>query len=216
MNNSILKHKEIEALHHIRNFIVHYGRMPSVRELMKALGYRSPRSALVVMRQLIDKGFLEKKSDGNLRFVKDISGTSGSVQTVNIPLVGSVACGIPILAEENIEAMIPVSTDLTRGPHKYFFLRAQGDSMNEVDINDGDLVLIRQQCTAETGDIVVALINNEATIKQFSRSDVAVILLPKSSNTSHKPIVLTTDFEVQGIVVVSIPNSEVLDSGDVA
>lgn len=215
MNNNILKHKEIEALRHIRNFIIHYGRVPSVRELMKALGYRSPRSALVVMRQLIDKGFLEKKSDGSLRFIKDLSGTSTSAQTVNIPLVGSVACGIPILAEENVEAMIPVSMELARGSHKYFFLRAQGDSMNEVGINDGDLVLIRQQCTAETGDIVVALINNDATIKQFRRSDGVVVLLPRSSNTNHKPIVLTTDFKVQGIVVVSIPKNEILDSGDV-
>ena len=212
MDIKTLRHKEIEALRHIRNSIVHYGRIPSVRKLMKALGYRSPRSALIVIRQLIDKGFLEKKPDGSLRFIKDLSGTSASAQTINIPLVGSAACGIPILAEENIEAMIPVSTDLARGPHKYFFLRAQGDSMNEVNINDGDLVLIRQQCMAETGDIIVALINNEAAIKQFSRSDRAVILLPRSSNTNHKPIVLTTDFEVQGVVVVSIPNSKVLDN----
>ena len=214
MKHNTLKYKEIKALQHIRNLVMHYGRMPSVRELMNALGYRSPRSAMVMMRQLIDKGFLEKKADGGLRFIKDLSGTTASAQTIDVPLVGCVSCGVPILADENIEAMIPVSTDLARGSHKYFFLRAQGDSMNDAGINDGDLVLIRQQRTAENNDIVVALINNEATIKQFIRSERAIILRPRSTNPAHKPILLTSDFEVQGIVVIAIPNSDALDLGD--
>ena len=206
MSENKLNVKELEALRQIRNFVMHQGKVPSVRELMKALGYRSPRSALVFMRKLVNKGFLEQKSKGGFRLLKDITSSESSAQTVNVPLVGSVSCGLPIFAEENIEANIPVSTDLVRGSSKYFFLRACGDSMNKVGINDGDLVLIRQQPTAENGDIVVALIDNEATIKKFLRSQDAVILKPMSSNPIHVPIVLTNNFLVQGIVVLSIPS----------
>lgn len=205
MNNNELNSKELETLRQIRNFVMHQGRVPSVRELMKALGYRSPRSALIFIRKLVEKGFLGQKAEGRYRLLKDISNSENVAQTVNIPLVGSVACGLPVFAEENIEAYVPVSTDIAKKSYKYFFLRASGDSMNMAGISDGDLVLIRQQSTAENGDLVVALIDNEATIKQFFRSKDAVILKPKSSNPIHTPIVLTNNFLVQGVVVLSIP-----------
>lgn len=76
--------------------------------------------------------------------------------------------------------------------------------MDLADINDGDLVLIRQQQTAENGDIVVALIDNEATIKEFKRTSTAVLLTPRSSAKQYLPIVLTSDFQVQGLVITSI------------
>lgn len=78
-----------------------------------------------------------------------------------------MACGSPIFAEENIEAKIPVSIHFAKPPHKYFFLRAKGDSMNKRNIDDGDLILVREQHTANDKDIVVALIDDEATIKEF-------------------------------------------------
>ena len=209
MKHNTLKHKEIKALRHIRNCIMHYGRMPSVRELMNALGYRSPRSAMVMMRQLIDKGFLEKKSGGGLRFIKDISGTTASAQTIDVPLVGYVSCSVPILAQENIEGFIPVSVSLAKPGFKYFLLRAKGDSMNKVGINDGDLILVRQQSAAQNGDIVVALIDDEATVKEFQHSKNCVVLMPKSNNKNHKPIILTENFQVQGVAVTTIPNLEV-------
>jgi repressor LexA len=120
--------------------------------------------------------------------------------------VGSVACGIPILAEENIEAMIPVSKGLAKPGNRYFLLRAVGDSMNLAGIDDGDLVLVRQQPAAKNGDLVVALIDDAATIKEFYRAGDAVVLKPKSKNKRHQPIVLTEDFQVQGIVVKTIKN----------
>ncbi len=206
MSGNELNNKELEALRQIRNFVMHQGRVPSVRELMKALGYRSPRSALIFIRKLVEKGFLEQKAEGKFRLLKDISNSENVAQTVNIPLVGSVACGLPVFAEENIEAYVPVSTDIAKKSYKYFFLRASGDSMNMAGINDGDLVLIRQQSTAENGDLVVALIDNEATIKQFFRSKDAVILKPKSSNPIHTPIVLSNNFLVQGVVELTIPS----------
>ena len=197
---------ELEAIRIIRNSLAHNNSFPSVRELMVALEYKSPRSAAVIIEQLIEKGIVKRKTDGGLQF-RDISeeGTERA-QTVDIPLIGTVACGAPILAEQNVDAIIPVSTKLAKPPHKYFFLRAKGDSMNEAGINNGDLVLIRQQTTASNGDLVVALIDDEATIKEFQRHENAVVLKPRSTNPKHRPIILTEDFQVQGIVVTSIPD----------
>jgi len=210
MKEDKLTLKESEALRYIRNSLMHRGRTPSVRELMAYLKYKSPRSATLIINGLIDKGFLKKKVGGDLKLlVRDFEPTSGNhARTVNVPLVGRVACGLPILAEENIEAMIPVSTSLAHPGSRYFFLRAVGDSMNEVDINDGDFVLVRQQQTADDGDIVVALIDDETTIKEFHRKKNAVILKPKSTNKKHHPIILTSNFEIQGVVVTTIPNFE--------
>ena len=176
---------------------------------MSFLGYKSPRSGALIIDSLIKKDFLKRKPDGEIQFLRDSElNEANHERTVNVPFVGRVACGLPILAEENIEAMIPVSTKLAYAGSKYFILRAIGDSMNEADIDDGDFVLVRQQQNANDGDIVVALIDDEATIKEFHRKNGAVILKPKSSNKKHQPIILTSNFEIQGIVVKTIPNFE--------
>ena len=206
MRNQLLSDKELEAIRQIRNSLMHRGRMPSVREMMTSLGYRSPRSASVLMKKLMSKRILRQKPNGSYQLVDNLHDDTMRAQTVDIPLVGTVACGTPVLAEENIEGMIPVSTKLAKSPHRYFLLKAEGDSMNEKGINDGDLVLVRQQLTADNGDMIVALIDDEATIKEFYRLGDIIILKPKSTNKQHKPIVLTKDFQIQGVVVTAIPN----------
>ncbi|MBU1862490.1 MAG: transcriptional repressor LexA [Candidatus Omnitrophica bacterium] len=206
MKDRNLTHRELEAIRQIRNSLMHRGRTPSVRELMVSLKYQSPRSVAVLIGQLINKGILRRKSNGTVQLIKNLESDTMRAQTVDVPLVGTIACGGPALAEENIEAMIPVSTKLARPPHKYFLLKAQGDSMNEKGINDGDLTLVRQQATAENGDAVVALIDNEATIKEFHVFAETIILKPRSRNSQHKPIILDRNFQIQGIVVTSIAN----------
>ena len=200
-----ISNKDLEALRVIRNSLMHKGKIPSIRELMTSLGYRSPRSAAVIYERLLAKGILRRKEDGNLQLVKGIEDETERAQTVDVPLVGSISCGVPVLAEENIEAMIPVSTKLARSPHKYFLLRAQGDSMDLKGNNERDLLLIRQQQTARNGDIVVALIDDETTIKEFQASNEAIVLMPRSSNKKHTPIILTSDFQVQGVMVAKVP-----------
>ena len=197
--------KELEAVREIRNSLMHIGRIPSMRELMSSLGYKSPRSASLIIDQLIRKGVLRRKETGGLQFVRNLEGDTTRAQTVDVPLIGMVACGMPILAEENVQAMIPVSTKLARPPHRYFLLKAKGDSMDQKGIDDGDLVLVRQQTTAKDGDTVVALIDDEATIKEFRIGGETFVLKPRSRNKQHQPIVLTKDFQVQGVVVTSIP-----------
>ncbi|MCC6962530.1 MAG: repressor LexA [candidate division Zixibacteria bacterium] len=207
MDTHVLTDKELEALRFLRNQIVHGGQAPSVRDLQKQLKYQSPRAAAYILEKLESKGFIIRNGRGQIRLLKDLRETESHTQTVNVPLVGSAPCGAPVLAEENIDAMIPVSVQLAKRPHRYFLLRATGDSMNKAGIHDSNLVLVRQQQTASNGDIVVALIDGEATIKEFHRQPQAVILKPRSSNPKHKPIILTEDFQVLGVVQRVIDNS---------
>lgn len=200
-----LSKRELEALRIIRNHVLNLGRSPSVRQVMNEMGYRSPRSASILIDRLIEKAYVKRRSDGGLQLLAGTDSDATHAQTVNIPLVGVVTCGEPIMAEENIEAIIPVSTRLARPPHRYFLLRVQGDSMNECEIFDQDLVLIRQQSTANEGDLVVALIDTEATVKELHYSRNMIVLKPRSTNQVHKPIVLTDDFEIQGVVVATLP-----------
>ncbi len=123
-----------------------------------------------------------------------------SEKTIDIPLLGNVACGLPIFADENIEASVPISIKLIKKGFRYFLLRAKGDSMNAAGINDGDLVLIRQEQQAQNGDRVVALINDKATIKEYHHNGSLVVLKPKSKSSKYQPIILSDNFLIQGIV----------------
>jgi repressor LexA len=206
-HRDLLRANDRKALTLIRNRIVHTGTAPSIRELAAELGFSSARSAVVIIERLIASGYLKRRvSDRTLQLLKMPDDAKDRESTVEVALVGSAACGAPLLAIENVEAMVPVSIHLARPGQKYFLLRASGDSMNEAGIEDGALVLVRQQGTAEDGQLVVALIDDEATIKELRRSRDAVVLIPRSSNKRHKPIVLRRDFRVQGVVVATLPS----------
>ncbi len=207
MNEKDVSPKAKEALRHIRNAVMHFGKVPSVRQLMTSLEYKSPRSAMLLMEELEEGGFLKKKEDGSFQFVRDLA--DGIIaRTVAVPLVGSVSCGAPMFAEENIEAMIPVSVNLAKQGNKYFLLRADGDSMNKAGIKNGDIVLVRQQSVADDGEKVVALIDDNATIKEFYQKNEVVMLKPNSTEPEYQPIILTDDFQIQGVVVATLPNAK--------
>lgn len=132
-----------------------------------AIGVQTSKAtAYRYIEELIERGEIEKNSRfGNL-VTKNIA--KNLQKTDCIPIVGEIACGSPILAEENIESYVTFSRELLGGG-KFFILRAKGDSMINAGINDGDLVIVRQQETADEGQIVVALINDEATLKRYFR-----------------------------------------------
>jgi repressor LexA len=204
--------KELSALRHIRNWLVHEGHFPSVRELMSSLKYKSPRSAALIIDRLIKRGILRRRPDGELQLIQTKIEGLGGAQTVDVPLVGSVPCGSPVLAEENIEALFKVSTALARPPHRYFLLRANGDSMNKKGIKEGDLILVRQQTTARNGEVVVALVDGEAAVKEFQKSSDTIVLRSRSTNPVHKPIILTDNVAIQGVVVTAFHNIGEVDT----
>lgn len=202
-----LTNKEQLVLHEIREFISRSEKM-TIRALQTALGYASPRSISVLIDQLITKGWIYRDSQDQIRISLDFRSDSHEVRM--IPLIGTIACGMPIFAEENIETEIPVSTRLISTSKKYFFLRAQWDSMNQKGIDDGDLVLIEQTDVPRDGQIVAALINDEATLKEFRHQGDLAYLIPHSDNPKHRPIILgdfSDSFSIQGIFIRSFPGS---------
>jgi repressor LexA len=203
----MLKPVDRRALAFIRNRLVHFGQAPSVRDLSTELGFQSPRSAALIIARLIELGYLKRRAgDRALQLLKMPDDADDRVSTVSVPLVGSAPCGMPLLAEENIDAWYPVSTELARPGAKYFLVKAAGDSMDEVGIADGSLVLVRQQETAPSGAVVIALVDDEVTIKELRLSTDAAALVPRSRNKCHKPILATRELRVQGVVVASIPD----------
>lgn len=185
------------------------GLPPTMDEIRKELGYRRVSSIQHHIAALKKKGYLSSSPNKSrsLQF-------STPNQTVSIPLIGNVAAGTPILAMENVEAYIPYdSTKIKMGLSNYFFLRAKGSSMNMADVNgrsieNGDYVLVRKQNTANYGQIVVALIGEDATIKRLKKGDGNIILEPLSSDQSNKPIYIFDEFLIQGVVV------DVIKAGD--
>ena len=199
-----LNQKQLQAFRYIRNCLVHKGRAPSVRDVMKELDYSSPNSAAVVIESLINLGLFRRKRDKRLQLARDLEQEQEGERTVEVPLVGVVPCGTPVISDENIEAKILVSEKLARPPHTYFLLRARGDSMDLAGIGNGDLVLVRQQLTANNGDYVVAFVDGESTIKEFRREKKVILLKPNSSNKIHNPIIVSSELLIQGVVITAI------------
>lgn len=147
--------------------------------------------------ELINRGEISKNSRYGHLQTKEISKSVNKIE--RLPIVGDIACGCPILAEENIESYVSFSKDLL-GSGKFFILRAKGDSMINAGINDGDLVIVRQQDTAEEGQIVVALIENEATLKRYflDRRHRKVRLHPENDEMKD---MFFDEIAIQGIAV---------------
>lgn len=181
----------------IKDLTRKYGKSPTLDELRRILGYSSISSVQRHLNALKNKGFISSEK----HHARSIELNLDTEEKVNIPLVGNVACGSPLLAEENIEAYIPYSKLQLKGdPRDYFFLRATGDSMNLANINHGDYVLVKQQPTADFGQVVVVLIGDEATIKKLRKGNGCYILDADSDNPQNKPIYIFENFTIQGIV----------------
>jgi repressor LexA len=200
-----LSEKDKKAYNLIKQTILNEGRKPTLKEINEVTDGKSPRSASIVIERLERMGLL-KRVGVNIKLTENSTNENISIETIEVPLLGTVTCGIPMFAEENIEAHIAVSTSLAKRGNKYFLLRASGTSMNLAGINDKDILLIRQQNTALNNERVVALINDEATVKIFERTEDAIILRPKSTEQKHKPIILTESCQIQGVVIAVLPS----------
>jgi repressor LexA len=184
------------------------GAPPTIRELQAAGRYSSSRSVAQFLDALEEAGYVGRSEGArNIRVLQVSSQAAPErTRTVSVPLVGNIAAGTPILAVENIETRISISERIAKPPHAYFLLRVHGDSMDRAGIADGCLALVRQQETADPGDRVVALIDDEATIKRLKLTREMAILEPVSSSSRHKPIVVDDEFQIQGVVVATIPD----------
>lgn len=178
------------------------GFAPTVREIQDALGIKSTCTVHAYLDRLEQKGYI-KKSPGKSRTIRT-SEVESQVrsETVRIPLVGQVAAGTPILATENIERHIDFQfTGRVYNPSELYALRVKGDSMINVGIHSGDIIIVKKQSHAENGQIVVALIEDEATVKTFYRENGQFRLQPE--NDMMQPIIVK-ELMVLGKVVACI------------
>ncbi len=171
------------------------GYPPSVREIGDAVGLTSPSSVHAQLATLQRHGYLRRDPTKPRAIEVSFDPTSGAVAerrpVRHVPLIGEVAAGTDVLAQENIEEVLPVAADLT-GEGDLFMLKVRGDSMIEAGILAGDYVVVRSQPTAERGDIVVAGIpGEEATVKVYSRAGHKIVLEPR--NASLEPLVFEPD-----------------------
>ena len=165
---------------YIASCIREQGYPPSVREIGEAVGLKSPSTVHLHLKHLEEAGVIEKGAGKG----RAITLTEAPVPEDRVPIVGNVAAGSPILAEECIEDYLTFDTGGRSG--EYFALRVRGESMLNAGILPGDLVVVRRQQVANNGEIVVAMIGDEATVKRFSRQNGHIWLLPE--NDAYSPI----------------------------
>lgn len=190
----------------IESYIHEKGFGPTVREIAEAVNLSSPSTVHVHLKTLEEKGYIVrdplKSRSIALPHTDDVDlsfGSEGFDNTLSLPLVGNVAAGEPILAEQNIETTMTLPTELV-GDAASFILSVHGDSMIEIGINDGDYVVVKQQNVARNGEIVVALIEDGATVKRFCKEANHIRLQPE--NSSLDPIIVKECTIVGKVVAV--------------
>ena len=197
MSMDTLTARQAEILELIRNFIAEEGCPPTRAEIAEELGFRSPNAAEDHLRALERKGAIEMipGSSRGIRLLDEEEDYYG------LPVVGQVAAGEPILAEQNIEDYCQIEPD-TFHPHADYLLRVRGDSMQDIGIHDGDLLAVHHTPHAENGQIVVARLDDEVTVKRFRQRGSIVRLMPE--NKAYEPIrvdLREQALEIEGLAV---------------
>ena len=190
--------KEKAILKFIEEQVIENGYPPSVREIGKAIGLSSTATVHAYLAKLEKQGFI-KKEDKKGRTLKVIKGTDGQPlkresknfyaqrEMVDVPVIGKITAGQPILAVENVTDTFPIPIDFV-GNSESFMLTVRGESMIEAGILDGDYILVKKQSNASNGEIVVALIEDEATVKTFYKENGHIRLQPE--NHTMDPIIV--------------------------
>lgn len=190
--------KQQEILEYIKETVLKKGYPPAVREICEAVHLKSTSSVHSHLETLEKNGYIRRDptKPRTIEIIDDTFNLSRR-EMVNVPLVGTVAAGLPILAQENIETYFPFPVEML--PNKeVFMLRVKGDSMINAGIFEGDQVLVEQQQTADNGDIVVALVDDSATVKRFYKEEGHYRLQPE--NDTMAPIIVN-NVEVLGKVI---------------
>ena len=191
--------RQTNILEFIKDQIRKKGYPPSVREIGEAVGLLSSSTVHGHLQTLEDKGYIRRDptKPRAIEILDSSSDLQAAKKVVHIPIVGRVTAGQPILAVENIEGTFPLPADLVRQDND-FMLRVQGESMIGAGILDGDFIIVRQQNEARNGEIVVALIGEEATVKRFFKERTLIRLQPE--NDTMEPI-YSQDVSILGKVV---------------
>lgn len=180
-----LTKRQQETLSYVTRVKSEKGYMPTIREISEALNLKSTSSAFAHLQALEKKGYV-KRDPTKPRALEIIPQIRREL--IEIPVIGTVAAGTPILAHQNIEEYFPVPYDMLHGRTEVFMLHVKGDSMINANICNGDYLMVEQKDTAENGEIIVALIDDSATVKRFFREDGYCRLQPE--NDFMEPIIV--------------------------
>lgn len=191
-----LSPKQRAVLDFLKNWYTRYPYPPSVREIQRGLNIKSTATVHWYLSKLQEKGYI-RKDPSKPRTIEILEGAKRP-RGVSIPIVGRVRAGQPLLADENIEGTMTLDADIVPNADETFMLRVEGDSMVGAGILDGDYVVVRRQANVLDGDIVVALLEDEATVKRFYREASRVVLKPE--NPEFQPI-YTTEASIVGKVI---------------
>jgi repressor LexA len=208
MNEPRLTDNQRHVLDFIGHYLAHNERPPTLREIAAALGLASHSSAQDYVEALVRKGALERLP--HHRGLRLVGGTHAPARpsAFELPLIGRVAAGSPILAEANVEARFALDPDLFR-PRPHYLLRVAGSSMRDAGILDGDLIAVHRSDSADDGRIVVARVDGEVTVKRLRRTPERVLLLP--ANPDYAPIEVDPchgdRFAIEGLYVGVIRRS---------
>ena len=202
-----LTDKQKRVLQLIAEKVKDIGYPPTLQELADELGVSSKNAVLKHLSALEKKGYIGKREGGAARGIRILEsmGFLDSPDSNSVPLVGCVPAGSPLLAEENVERYVSIPKELLPSRGEYFALKVQGDSMIDAGIFENDLVVVHSTNSATSGDIVVALIGNETTVKRFMLGGSGPYLKPE--NPRYPDIYPTEEWSVQGRVVALIRES---------
>lgn len=190
--------KQEEILNYMKNEILNRGFPPSVREICEAVCLKSTSSVHAHLESLEKNGYIRRDPTKPRAIeILDENFNLTRREVVNVPMVGTVAAGQPILAVENVDSYFPIPAEFMPNEQS-FLLKVKGDSMINAGILNGDHVLVKQQSTAQNGDIVVALIEDSATVKTFYKEDGQIRLQPE--NDTMNPIIVHGDLQILGKV----------------
>lgn len=190
VGRSELSEKQSQVLETIRRHILEHGYPPSIREIGQALGLRSSSTIHAHLTRLERRGLI-RRDPTKPRAIELIDPETYALSrgTVMVPLIGRVAAGTPLLATQNVDDALPLPREFV-GSGRHFLLRVQGDSMVNAGIMDGDYLLIQERATAENGEIVVALVDGEATVKRFHRDEASQTIRLEPENPRYQPLVV--------------------------
>ena len=189
--------KQQEILEYIKDEILHKGYPPAVREICQAVNLKSTSSVHSHLETLEKNGYIRRDpTKPRASEIMDDTFNLNRREMVNVPILGNVAAGEPLFAEENIEDYFPIPAEMVPNS-EVFMLHVRGESMINVGILDGDNVLVQQQSTAKDGEMVVALVEDSATVKTFYKEDGYIRLQPE--NDTMEPIIVP-DCQILGKV----------------
>jgi repressor LexA len=205
---SVLTKRQSEILSFIKTHIQYSGFPPTISEIQGQFSFKSPNAVQEHLKALVRKGQIRRTPNQwrGLELVVSNKSKDEAVQysTVSVPLIGRVTAGLPILAEENFEGMISVDRSLVGRSTRLFALHVRGDSMIKAGIYDGDIAIAQQQSVADHGDIVIALLGDEATVKRFYRKNKVIILQPENDTMQPMRISERSDFKILGKVIATL------------